>query len=126
MADFWRADEQTDDEIDEGNLSRPTDQSGRKQQITIRLDPGMITDARQIAARKGIGHHTLLRMWVMEGITRAYQEGVLEGPPRSWGTPTRRTAATNPLAEPSDPPAPNSDQPARTGWGRIRPRRKDS
>jgi hypothetical protein len=68
----------------------PTDRSVRKQQITIRLDPEMIVDARAIAARKGIGHHTLLRMWVMEGINRAYEEGLLDGPPRSWAPEARR------------------------------------
>jgi hypothetical protein len=64
----------------------------RKEQITIRLDPGMVADARTIAARKGIGHHTLLRMWVMEGIVRAYEDGVLDGPPRSWRAPARTQA----------------------------------
>lgn len=50
----------------------------------------MIVDARAIAARKGIGHHTLLRMWIMEGINRAYEEGLLDGPPRSWAPEARR------------------------------------
>jgi hypothetical protein len=71
----------------------PTGGAVRKEQITIRLDPGMIADARVIAARKGIGHHTLLRIWVMEGITRAYQEGTLDHPPLSWSQPTRRRRA---------------------------------
>jgi hypothetical protein len=61
----------------------------RKEQITIRLDPGMIADARTIGARKGIGHHTLLRMWVMEGIVRAYEDGLLDRPPQNW-TPAVR------------------------------------
>ena len=61
-----------------------SDQSVRLRQITIRLDPGTIADARQIAARKGIGHHILLRLWVQEGINRAYQEGLLPAPPRGW------------------------------------------
>jgi hypothetical protein len=68
----------------------------RKEQITIRLDPGMVADARTIAARKGIGHHTLLRMWVMEGIVRAYEDGVLDDPPRSWTARARRLASPPP------------------------------
>lgn len=70
----------------------------RKEQITIRLDPGMVADARTIATRKGIGHHTLLRMWVMEGIVRAYEDGVLDGPPQSWTARARRAAALPPAA----------------------------
>jgi hypothetical protein len=92
--------------------SAPTDGSVRKQQITIRLDPGMIEDAREIAARKGIGHHTLLRMWVMEGITRAYDEGLLDGRPRSWApraSPAVAAAPTTALT-----PAP----PAGARWTR--------
>jgi predicted DNA binding CopG/RHH family protein len=77
--------------IRENPQSRQFHRLVRKEQITIRLDPGMIADARQVAARKGIGYHTLLRMWVMEGITRAYQEGQLDGPPRSWTDRSRHT-----------------------------------
>ena len=69
------------------------DRPARKEQITIRLDPGMVADARIVAARKGIGHHTLLRMWVLEGIVRAYEDGVLDRPPQSWAASARRTAA---------------------------------
>src|SRR6266508_2834440 len=100
MADFWKAD--VDIEAPEPPPDRPdgrTDQSVRKEQITIRLDPGMIADARTIAARKGIGHHTLLRMWVMEGIVRAYEDGLLDGPPQSWAPPARRAATTPPVRE---------------------------
>jgi hypothetical protein len=94
MGDFWRLkdDDQTENPL-AAPMPQPTGGAVRKEQITIRLDPGMIADARLIAARKGIGHHTLLRMWVMEGITRAYQEGLLEGPPRSWSPPGRRATA---------------------------------
>jgi hypothetical protein len=90
MALFWQADGSRDPETPSGSSTARTDQPVRKEQITIRLDPGMITDARLIAARKGIGHHTLLRMWVMEGITRAYQEGLLDSPPQNWTPAARR------------------------------------
>ncbi len=60
----------------------------------------MIDDAREIAARKGIGHHTLLRMWVMEGIIRAYQEGLLEQEPRSWKGATQPRTRTRPERAP--------------------------
>ena len=96
MGDFWLSNDE-DQEVEAETLpdrvGKPADPAVRKQQITIRLDPEMIVEARQIAARKGIGHHTLLRMWVMEGITRAYQEGLLEEPPRSWAGPPRRGAS---------------------------------
>lgn len=119
MADFWNlaGDEQTPEgELDRDHVT--TDQPVRKEQITIRLDPGMVADARLIAARKGIGHHTLLRMWVMEGITRAYQEGLLEAPPRSWTAPERRPTRTADDAARTEEMAP----PAGSRW--LRPGRR--
>lgn len=114
MADFWSVDETN-------QRARPpapapggqADRSVRKEQITIRLDPGMIADARVIAARKGIGHHTLLRMWVMEGITRSYQEGVLDSPPQCWSPPARRAARDTPA--PPDGPLPSGARWTRAG-----------
>ncbi len=84
MSDYWRLSGEGSLETPPAGASSSTGESVRKQQITVRLDAGMIEDAREIALRKGIGHHTLLRMWVMEGIVRAYQEGVLAHPPRAW------------------------------------------
>ncbi|HEY77070.1 MAG TPA: hypothetical protein G4O00_13010 [Thermoflexia bacterium] len=43
-----------------------------KKQISLRLDPDVIERLKAIAARKGIGYQTLIRMWVME---RLAQEG---------------------------------------------------
>lgn len=96
-------------------LSEQTGGAVRKEQITIRLDPGMIVDAREIASRKGIGHHTLLRMWVMEGINRAYEEGSLGHPPRSWSPLAR--GQTGASAEPVQEvrPAP----PSGSRWARL-------
>jgi hypothetical protein len=93
MTVYWEAHDTRDGSA--GAVEQPTprtDPPVRKEQITVRLDPGMIADARQVAARKGIGYHTLLRMWVMEGITRAYQEGLLDAPPQSWSPQARRAA----------------------------------
>ena len=39
-----------------------------KKQLTIRLEQRQIDAARAIAAHKGIGYQTLLRMWIVEGI----------------------------------------------------------
>jgi hypothetical protein len=116
MSDFWRL--KDDDQTDVPVLLAPPQQTGgavRKEQITIRLDPGMIADAREIAVRKGIGHHTLLRMWVMEGINRAYEEGLLSGPPRSWASAAQRGvgASADPVQEPR--PAP----PSGSRWARL-------
>jgi hypothetical protein len=79
----------------------------------------MIADARQVAARKGIGYHTLLRMWVMEGITRAYQDGLLENPPQSWSPQARRAARA---ADPA--PGRTAAGPSGARWTRAR-RMKD-
>jgi hypothetical protein len=115
MGDYWGADGEDEPTAAAHGSRSPTDRSARKQQITIRLDPEMIVDARAIAARKGIGHHTLLRMWVMEGINRAYEEGLLDGPPRSWAPAARRGEADR---HPDEPPG---QQPRR--WPRPHPRR---
>jgi predicted DNA binding CopG/RHH family protein len=37
-------------------------------QISLRLAPGQIERLKQIAARKGIGYQTMLRMWVTERV----------------------------------------------------------
>jgi predicted DNA binding CopG/RHH family protein len=37
-----------------------------KKQISLRLDPEVIEQLKTVAARKGIGYQTLIRMWVME------------------------------------------------------------
>lgn len=113
MGDFWQlADEEGVQALANAGAPAATDRAVRKEQITIRLDPGMIADARIIAARKGIGHHTLLRMWVMEGITRAYHEGLLETPPQSWAPAARRAAARAADTAADDGPAP----PAGARW----------
>jgi len=115
VGDYWDGAAEAEPSIAARGSRSPTDRSVRKQQITIRLDPEMIVDAREIAARKGIGHHTLLRMWVMEGINRAYEEGLLDGPPRSW-TPTARRGEVDHHQD--DSPR----QPPRR-WPRPNPRR---
>ena len=116
MSDFWRLkdDQQTDASL---TVSTPEQTGGavRKEQITIRLDPGMITDAREIASRKGIGHHTLLRMWVMEGINRAFEEGLLDHPPRSWSPTARERASGSAEAVQEVRPAP----PSGSRWARL-------
>lgn len=120
MGDFWRL--KDEDKTDVPLTVPALEQTGgavRKEQITIRLDPGMIADAREIASRKGIGHHTLLRMWVMEGINRAYEEGLLPRPPRTWSSTVRRGRGRG--AEPvqnSRPAPPPGSRWARPGRSR--------
>lgn len=43
-----------------------------KKQMSLRLDPDAIEQLKAIAARKGIGYQTLIRIWVMEQLA---QEG---------------------------------------------------
>ena len=43
------------------------------QGITIRLDPQTLAEVRARARQKGIGPTTLIRMWIMERLTRADQ-----------------------------------------------------
>jgi hypothetical protein len=47
----------------------------RSTQIAIRLPGSDLTQARKIAARKGIGYQTLLKMLVHEGLAREARRG---------------------------------------------------
>lgn len=42
----------------------------KKQLLTLRLEGRQIEDARRIAAAKGMGYLTLMRVWIQEGIQR--------------------------------------------------------
>jgi predicted DNA binding CopG/RHH family protein len=48
---------------------------GRSTQIAIRLPGSDLAQARKIAARKGIGYQTLLKMLVHEGLAREARRG---------------------------------------------------
>lgn len=41
-----------------------------KKQISLRLDPAAVERMKAIAAGKGIGYQTLIRMWVMERLAQ--------------------------------------------------------
>jgi len=41
-----------------------------KKHISLRIEPAYVELAKNIAARKGIGHQTLLRSLIVEGLTR--------------------------------------------------------
>ncbi len=47
----------------------------RSTQIAIRLPGSDLTKARKLAARKGIGYQTLLKMLVHEGLAREARRG---------------------------------------------------
>jgi len=48
---------------------------GRSTQIAIRLARSDLAQARELAARKGIGYQTLLKMLVHEGLAREARRG---------------------------------------------------
>ena len=66
-AEFWDSHDSTDyfDETEEVKVAfvdaRPT-----MKQISLRLDPVIIEQLKQVAQTKGIGYQTMIRMWVME------------------------------------------------------------
>jgi predicted DNA binding CopG/RHH family protein len=45
--------------------ARPT-----KKQISIRLEPAVIEQIKQVARTKGVGYQTLIRIWVMEQLQK--------------------------------------------------------
>ncbi len=41
-----------------------------KKHISLRIEPAYLEQAKSIAARKGVGHQTLLRSLIIEGLAR--------------------------------------------------------
>jgi predicted DNA binding CopG/RHH family protein len=66
-AEFWATHDATEflDETRPVDVSFVDDRPPKKQ-ISLRLDPEVIEQLKTVAARKGIGYQTLIRMWVME------------------------------------------------------------
>lgn len=54
----------------EAHLAQRAKQRLEKRLLTLRLENRQIEDARRIAARKGMGYLTLMRVWIQEGIER--------------------------------------------------------
>jgi len=90
-SDYW--DSLSLDELLEG--SEPVDivfvdRRPPKQMISLRVDAEVITAAKRIARKMGLGYQTLFRMWVVEGLSR-YNKQVPKQQPRA--RPRKRTAA---------------------------------
>jgi predicted DNA binding CopG/RHH family protein len=66
-ADFWDAHDSTEflDETEAVNVDF-VDARPPMKQISLRLDPSIIDQLKSLAAGKGIGYQTMIRMWVME------------------------------------------------------------
>ena len=65
-ADFWDSHDSTDflDETESVNVTF-VDARPSMKQISLRLDPSVIDQLKSLAAGKGIGYQTMIRMWVM-------------------------------------------------------------
>ena len=70
-AEFWDTHSVTDflDELTPVDVTI-IDARPRKKQISLRLDRQTITRLKAVARQRGIGYQTLIRMWVMERLTR--------------------------------------------------------
>lgn len=70
-ADFWDTHDSTDylDDTTEVDITF-VDARPRKTQISLRLDPHTIAQLKTIAAQRGVGYQTLIRMWVMERMSQ--------------------------------------------------------
>jgi predicted DNA binding CopG/RHH family protein len=47
----------------------------RKQPISLRVEADAIDELKSIASREGIGHQTLIRIWVMERLEEETKAG---------------------------------------------------
>jgi predicted DNA binding CopG/RHH family protein len=67
---FWDSHDSTDFLADTEPVDiKFVDARGPKKQISLRLDQGVIDNLKVIAAAKGVGYQTMIRMWVMERLT---------------------------------------------------------
>ena len=66
-SDFWDVHDSTDyvDETDAVDVTF-VDARPAMKQISLRLEPSVIDQLKSVAAGKGIGYQTMIRMWVME------------------------------------------------------------
>ncbi len=69
-ADFWATHDSADylsgtREV-KAKFTRP-----KKKLVSLRLDEKTIKDLKKIAERKGIGYLQLVRMWVLENLTKS-------------------------------------------------------
>ncbi len=70
-AEFWATHDATEF-LDETTLVDEVFVDARppKKQISLRMDPDVIDTLKGIAAQKGVGYQTLIRIWVMERLTQ--------------------------------------------------------
>lgn len=70
-AEFWDTHDSTEflDETEPVDVAFE-DARPPKKQISLRIDPLTIDQLRVIAAQKGVGYQTLIRMWVMERLAQ--------------------------------------------------------
>ncbi|MCA9998991.1 MAG: hypothetical protein KDE56_24680 [Anaerolineales bacterium] len=66
-SDFWDTHDSTEffDEFEEVDIDI-IDARPRLKQISLRLDPQTIDALKNMAATKGIGYQTMMRMWIVE------------------------------------------------------------
>ena len=66
-SEFWDTHDSTQffDEFEEVDIDI-IDARPRLKQISLRLDPHTIDALKNIAATKGIGYKTMMRMWIVE------------------------------------------------------------
>ena len=70
-AEFWATHDATEF-LDQTEPVAVTfvDARPRKTQISLRLDPATIDKLKAVSRRKGVGYQTLIRIWVMERLSR--------------------------------------------------------
>ena len=69
-ARFWKNHSITefeDDLVEAKNINFP---KPRKRLISLRIDDAVISALKKSASKKGIGYLTLIRMWIMERLSK--------------------------------------------------------
>ena len=72
-AKFWATHDVTDFLHDLKEVRNIKFTKSRKRLVSLRIDDGTIESLKEVAAVKGLGYLTLLRLWVKERLSREYR-----------------------------------------------------
>lgn len=72
-AKFWKTHSVTEFHNDLKEVQHIKFPKPRKRLISVRMDTGMVESLKKIAATKGIGYLTLIRLWIAEKLFKEHR-----------------------------------------------------
>lgn len=74
IADFWRTHDASEFWADMESVREKFRDIRPKKAISMRIDEQALTELKRLAARKGLGYQTLIRMWIKERLEKELGE----------------------------------------------------